>query len=207
MRLITFLCELRISGQRNSRELTNETPLKNETICNGYHCGIMAFLKFFTLRLRAGPRYLLGGRTLLRNDFNIMSGSFSVCFFCFVLFFAFVFLFTCFFCFLFFFLQSTAYFRKFKVISGEGAQLLYTSPRSAPAAMKTRIDQLNKKWRKRIIENSLAGPYCPWKGERCVTSWKTAAKGTSLCYPREYSAKKCLFPVVFYSNFLVRTIL
>ena len=102
MRLITFLCELRISGQRNSRELTNETPLKNETICNGYHCGIMAFLKFFTLRLRAGPRFLLGGRTLLRNDFNIMSGSFSVCFFCFVLFFAFVFLFTCFFLFLFF---------------------------------------------------------------------------------------------------------
>ena len=97
MRLITFLCELRISGQRNSRELTNETPLKNETICNGYHCGIMAFLKFFTLRLRAGPRFFLGGRTLLRNDFNIMSGSFSVCFFCFVLFFAFVFLFTCFF--------------------------------------------------------------------------------------------------------------
>ena len=92
MRLITFLCELRISGQRNSRELTNETPLKNKNICDGYHCEIMAFLKFFTLRLRAGPHFLLGGRTLLRNDFNIMSGSSSV-FFCFVLFFAFVFLF------------------------------------------------------------------------------------------------------------------
>ena len=106
MRLITFLCELRISGQRNSRELTNETPLKNENICNGYHCGIMAFLKFFTLRLRAGPRFLLGDRTLLRNDFNIMSGSFSV-FFCFVLFFAFVFLFYlfCLFLFLFFFAE------------------------------------------------------------------------------------------------------
>ena len=140
MRLITFLCELRISGQRNSRELTNETPLKNETICNGYHCGIMAFLKFFTLRLRAGPRYLLGGRTLLRNDFNNLV---CVFLFCFLL------LFSCFtfflFVFVFFFLQSTAYFRKIKVISGEGAQLLYPSRRSAPAAMKTRIDQLNKR--------------------------------------------------------------
>ena len=144
MRLITFLCELRISRQRNSRELTNETPLKNKNICDGYHCEIMAFLKFFTLRLRAGPHFLLGGRTLLRNDFNIMSGSFSV-FFCFVLFFAFVFCFCFLVFFSFFFLQSTTYFRKIKVISAEGTQLLYPSPRSAPAAMKTRTDQLNKK--------------------------------------------------------------
>ena len=99
MRLITFLCELRISGQRNSRELPNETPLKNENICNGYHCGIMAFFKFFTLRLRAGPRSLLGGRTLLRNDFNIKSGSFIMCFF---VLFCFLLLFSCFTCFFYF---------------------------------------------------------------------------------------------------------
>lgn len=145
MRLITFLCELRISGQRNSRELTNETPLKNENICNGYHCGIMAFLKFFTLRLRAGPRFLLGDRTLLRNDFNIMSGSFSVCFFvlfCFLLLFS---CFTCFVCFCFcFFCRVLLILERLRSSQGSGATPV-PLPRSAPAAMKIRIDQLNKK--------------------------------------------------------------
>ena len=174
MRLITFLCELRISGQRNSRELTNETPLKNENICNGYHCGIMAFLKFFTLRLRAGPRFLLGHYWEMTSTLCqvLLVCVFLFCFvFCFsflvlLVFFVFVFVFFC-----------RVILERLRSSQGRGAQLLYPSPRSAPAAMKIRIDQLNKKWRKRIIENSLAGPVLPLKGGALCDILKDGCKG------------------------------
>lgn len=116
MRLITFLCELRISGQRNSRELTNETPLKNENICNGYHCGIMAFLKFFTLRLRAGPRFFLEGE----NNWEMTSTSFQVLFVCFLFCFVFCFCFLVFFFFFFFFFAECYLLERLRSSQGRG---------------------------------------------------------------------------------------